>query len=230
VKVPKRRRELLKNVEQGKPHPLQEAVDLVKKNATAKFDETVELHVNLGVDAKKTDQQVRGVTVLPKGLGKSQRVVVVTKGEKVKEAEAAGADAIGDADLIEKISKGWLDFDVLVASPDVMKDLSKLGKVLGPKGLMPNPKAGTVTFDIGKTVSELKSGRIEFKLDDSGNLHAPVGKASFQGKDLAENITTVMNAIQAAKPATAKGIYIRSVTVTSTMGVGVRLAYESVVE
>src|SRR5437660_3858449 len=156
-----------------------DAAAAVKKTATAKFDETIELHVKLGVDPKQSDQNVRGTVVLPHGTGKSKRVVVVAKGEKVKEAEAAGADMAGEADVIEKISKGWLDFDVLVATPDAMKDLTKLGKVLGPKGLMPNPKAGTVTFDISRTVKELKAGRIEFKVDATGIMHSIVGKASF---------------------------------------------------
>jgi len=224
----KRSKELAKNFEASKRYALAEAVEIVKKNANAKFDESVELHVRLGVDPKKTDQQVRGTAVLPKGSGKKKTVVVVAKGEKVKEAEAAGADHVGDADIIEKIGKGWFDFDILVATPDVMKDLTKLGKVLGPKGLMPNPKSGTVTFDVGKTVKELKAGRVEFKLDDSGNLHAAVGKASFSGSDLVSNVNTVMNAITHAKPTTAKGIYIRTVTLTSTMGLGVRLMHESI--
>ena len=223
----KRTAEMIKNFDQAKRYSLNEALEIVKKNATAKFDETVELHVRLGVDAKKTDQNVRGTAVLPKGLGKKKVVAVIAKGEKVKDAQAAGADFAGDADLIEKISKGWLEFDVLVATPDVMKDLSKLGKVLGPKGLMPNPKAGTVTFDISQAVRELKSGRIEFKLDDSANVHAAIGKASFAAPDLAENAQAVLNAIYAAKPATAKGVYVRSVTLTSTMGLGVRLVHEA---
>ncbi|OVE76416.1 50S ribosomal protein L1 [bacterium F11] len=229
VKVTKRRKTILENIDRSKRWGLSEAVDVVKKNATAKFDESVEIHIHLGIDPKKTDQQVRGTTVLPKGLGKTKMVAVVAKGEKVKEAEAAGADFIGDSDIIEKIQKGWFGFDVLVATPDVMKDLSKLGKVLGPKGLMPNPKAGTVTFDIGRTVKELKSGRIEFKTDDSGNLHAAVGKVSFETGALSENIQAVLHAVLNAKPSTAKGTYIRSVTLTSTMGAGVRLAHETVV-
>jgi len=229
AKIPKRRKAILANINRSKRYELKEALEIVKKNATAKFDESVELHIKLGVNPKKSDQQVRGTAVLPKGLGKKKTVVVVAKGEKVKEAEAAGADIVGEADIYEKIGKGWFDFDVLVATPDVMKDLSKLGKVLGPKGLMPNPKAGTVTFDIGRTVKELKSGRIEFKTDDSANLHSSVGKASFKTEDLAENIETVIEAIGHARPPTAKGIYIRSVTLTSTMGAGVRLAHDSVV-
>jgi large subunit ribosomal protein L1 len=225
----KRTATILKNFDTAKKYPLAEAIGIVKKNAVAKFDETVELHVKLGVDAKKTDQNVRGTAVLPKGLGKKKTIVVIAKGDKVKEAQAAGADVAGDADVIEKISGGWLDFDVLVATPDMMKDLTKLGKLLGPKGLMPNPKSGTVTFDVGRAVQELKAGRVEFKMDDSGNLHTSVGKASFKPEDLIENAQTVINAITAAKPATAKGVYIRSVTLTSTMGAGVKVVHEAAV-
>lgn len=217
-----------KSFEASKKYTVLEAAQIVKKNATAKFDETVELHLRLGVDPKKTDQNVRGTAVLPKGLGKKKTVVVIAKGEKVKDAQTAGADLVGDSDLIEKISKGWTEFDILVSTPDMMKDLSKLGKVLGPKGLMPNPKSGTVTFDVGQAVKELKAGRVEFKMDDSGNLHASVGKASFKPEDLAENVEAVLTAIQAAKPSTAKGVYIRSVTLTSTMGMGVRLTHQSI--
>jgi len=226
----KREKEFVKNFDINKRYSLSEACAIVKKNATAKFDETVELHVRLGVDPKKTDQSVRGTSVLPKGLGKKKVVVVIAKGEKQKEATAAGADFTGDADLIEKISKGWAEFDVLVATPDVMKDLSKLGKVLGPKGLMPNPKSGTVTLDVAKAVKELKAGRVEFKMDDSANLHSSIGKASFAPEDIAENARTVINAIQSARPATAKGVYIRSITLTSTMGAGVRIAHEALLQ
>jgi large subunit ribosomal protein L1 len=223
----KRRKEMVKNFDPVKKYSMLEAAKIVKQNATAKFDETVELHVHLGVDPKKTDQSVRGTSVLPKGLGKKKTVVVIAKGEKVKDAQAAGADFVGDSDLIEKISKGWADFDVLVATPDMMKDLSKLGKVLGPKGLMPNPKAGTVTFDVGQAVKELKAGRVEFKMDESGNLHTSVGKASFAPEDIAENAQTILSAIFAAKPATSKGVYMRSATLTSTMGAGIQLVTES---
>ncbi len=223
----KRRKEMVKNFDPAKKYSIVEAAKIVKLNATAKFDETVELHVNLGLDPKKTDQSVRGTSVLPKGLGKKKVVVVIAKGEKVKDAQAAGADFVGDSDLIEKISKGWADFDVLVSTPDMMKDLSKLGKVLGPKGLMPNPKSGTVTFDVGQAVKELKAGRVEFKMDESANLHTSVGKASFSPEDIAENAQTILTAIFAAKPATAKGIYMRSATLTSTMGAGVQLITES---
>src|SRR5258708_3500723 len=183
----KRLATLEKQIDRTKFYTVDEAAGLVKKNATAKFDETVEIHVRLGVDPKQSDQNVRGTVVLPNGTGKSKRVVVIAKGEKIKEAEAAGAEMAGDAEIIEKIAKGWLDFDVLVATPDAMKDLTKLGKVLGPKGLMPNPKAGTVSFDIGRTVKELKAGRIEFKLDPAGIIHTVVGKASFPAEKIAEN-------------------------------------------
>ncbi len=221
----KRMKAMAANFEQSKKHTLAEAVEIVKKNATAKFDETVELHIKLGVDTKKTDQQVRGSTVLPKGSGKTKVVAVIAKGEKVKEAQSAGADYAGDADLIEKIQKGWMEFDTLVATPDMMKDLTKLGKVLGPRGLMPNPKSGTVTFDVGKVVRELKAGRIEFKMDYSGNIHTIVGKASFKPADLFENTQVVLKAVNAAKPATAKGVYIQSITLTSTMGKGVAINF-----
>jgi len=227
AKIAKRYKEMEKNFEREKKYTLAEATEIVKKNATAKFDETVELHMHLGVDAKKTEQNVRGSTVLPKGLGKKKIVVVIAKGDKQKEAQASGADFVGEADIIEKISKGWLDFDVLVATPDVMKDLTKLGKVLGPRGLMPNPKSGTVTFEVGRVVNELKAGRVEFKIDDSANIHTSVGKASFAPKDIAENIQAVFNAVMSAKPATAKGIYVQSMTITSTMGKGVRVAHEA---
>src|ERR1700689_1638708 len=182
-----------------KLYSIAEGSEVVKKTATAKFDETVEIHVKLGVDPKQSDQNVRGTVVLPHGTGATKRVVVIAKGEKIKDAQAAGAELAGDADVIEKISKGWLDFDVLVATPDAMKDLSKLGKVLGPKGLMPNPKAGTVTFDISRTVKELKAGRVEFKLDPAGIIHAAVGKASFPPETIAENTKALVHAILAVR-------------------------------
>ena len=207
----------------AKLYSVAEGSAVVKKTATAKFDETIELHVRLGVDPKQSDQNVRGTVVLPHGTGQSKRVVVVAKGEKVKEASAAGADLAGDADVIEKISKGWLDFDVLVATPDAMKDLTRLGKVLGPKGLMPNPKAGTVTFEVGRAVKELKAGRIEFKLDATAITHVPVGKASFSAENIAANVKALLHAVQAARPAAAKGQYLLSVTLASTMGPGIKL-------
>lgn len=219
----KRTAALEKVFDKTKTYSVDEAAGLVRKTATAKFDETVEVHVRLGVDPKQSDQNVRGTVVLPHGTGKSKRVVVVAKGEKLKEAQAAGADLAGDADVIEKISKGWLDFDVLVATPDAMKDLTKLGKVLGPKGLMPNPKAGTVTFEVGRTVKELKAGRIEFKLDAAGLVHVAVGKASFTPEKIAANTKAILHALVAARPSAAKGQYLQTVTLASTMGPGVKL-------
>jgi len=219
----KRSATLEKEIDRSKLYSIDQAAGLVKKGATAKFDETIEIHIRLGVDPKQSDQNVRGTVVLPNGTGKSKKIVVVAKGEKIKEAEAAGASLAGDAEVIEKIGKGWLDFDVLVATPDAMKDLTKLGKVLGPKGLMPNPKAGTVTFDVGRTVKELKAGRIEFKLDPSGIVHSIVGKASFAEDKIAQNAKVLMHALVVAKPAAAKGQYIQSVTLSSTMGPGIKI-------
>ncbi|HVE14446.1 MAG TPA: 50S ribosomal protein L1 [Elusimicrobiota bacterium] len=212
-----------KSYEKAKVYPLAEAAEIVKKCATAKFDETVELHIRLGIDPKQSDQTIRGTVALPHGTGKSRRVAVVTKGEKVKEAQAAGADLAGSNELIEEIAGGKMDFDVLVASPDVMKDISKLGKVLGPRGLMPNPKAGTVTFDIGKTVKELKAGRVEFKNDDFGIVHLAIGKRSFEPAKIVANAQAVLQIVAKMKPAASKGIYMMSVTLSSTMGPGVKV-------
>lgn len=212
-----------KMVDKMKLYTIDDAVKLVKETAKAKFDETVEVHLRLGIDAKKGDQNVRGTVALPNGIGKTRRVVVVAKGDKIKEAQAAGADEAGSEDLIEKISKGWLDFDVLVATPDAMKDLTKLGKVLGPKGLMPNPKAGTVTFEVGTTVKELKLGRVEFKNDSYGIVHCAAGKASFTAPKLVENIKALIEAVNKAKPSTSKGQYLKSICLSSTMGPGIRL-------
>jgi len=217
----KKSQEAAKLVDKNKEYPLAEAVELVKKAAKAKFDETVELHIKLGIDPKQSDQTVRGTVTLPNGIGKTRKVAALTKGEKQKEAQNAGADKVGAEDLIEEISKGVLDFDVLVATPDVMKDLSKVAKILGPKGLMPNPKAGTVTFEIGTAVSELKKGRVEYKNDAYGIIHVPVGKVSFDKEKLAENIKTLFEVVLKAKPSSSKGQYIRSVSVSSTMGPGV---------
>lgn len=219
----KRYNALVKDLDLMKLNPLPAAVEQVKKLANAKFDETVELHVRLGVDPKQADQQVRGTVGLPFGLGKSKKIAVVVRGDKQKDAKAAGADVVGAEDLIEQISKGFTDFDILVATPDMMKDLSKLGKVLGPKGLMPNPKSGTVTMDIPKTVKELKAGRVEYKVDDYGIIHVPVGKASFPAASLVGNAKTVLDAILKAKPSASKGVYMISVTMASTMGPGIKL-------
>lgn len=217
----KRLNEASKMVDKRKLYTLSEAADLVKQTAKAKFDETVELHIKLGIDPKQSDQTVRGTVTLPHGIGKTRKVAVVTKGEKQSEAKEAGADIIGGDDLIEDISKGSLDFDILVATPDIMKDLSKVAKILGPKGLMPNPKAGTVTFEISDTVKELKKGRVEYKNDSYGIIHCSVGKVSFDKDKLAENIKTLFEVVLKAKPSAAKGQYIKSIAVSSTMGPGI---------
>jgi len=203
-------------------YPAHEAVEQVKKAAFAKFDESVDVAVRLGVDPKHADQIVRGTVSLPNGTGKTVRVLAITAGDKAKEAEAAGADFVG-TDYIQKIKDGWLDCDVIVATPDVMGQLGALGKILGPRGLMPNPKAGTVTMDVGRAVKELKAGKIEFRVDKAGIVHAPIGKKSFTAEALEQNLQTFMDAIVRAKPAAAKGHYVRSVTVSSTMGPGVAL-------
>ncbi len=216
----KRFEALKKNLE-SKMYSLQEAVAVVKKNATAKFDETMEVAIRLGLDSKKSDQGVRGTVALPAGTGRKVRVIVFTKGEKEKEAQDAGADMIGSTDLIEKIQKGWLDFDVAIASPDLMKDLGKVAKILGPRGLMPNPKSGTVTFEIAKAVKEVKAGKIEYKSDAAGIVHAGIGKCSFTENALMENAKTLIDSVVKAKPSTSKGQYLRSVSVSSTMGGGV---------
>jgi large subunit ribosomal protein L1 len=218
----KKFRAALSKVDRTRQYPIPDAVGLVKDSAFAKFDETVDVAVNLGVDPRHADQVVRGTVVLPHGTGKSVRVLVITQGDRVREAEAAGADFVG-IEYIQKIKDGWLECDVIVATPDVMGQLGALGRVLGPRGLMPNPKAGTVTMDVTKAVREIKAGKIEFRVDKSGNVHAPVGKVSFSRDQLAANVQAFMDTIARAKPAAAKGIYIRSATVASTMGPGVRL-------
>jgi large subunit ribosomal protein L1 len=209
-------------VDRTREYPIPEAVALVKDSSFAKFDETVDVAVNLGVDPRHADQVVRGTVVLPHGTGKSVRVLVITQGDRVREAEAAGADFVG-VEYIQKIKDGWLECDVIVATPDVMGQLGALGRVLGPRGLMPNPKAGTVTMDVTRAVREIKAGKIEFRVDKTGNVHAPVGKVSFSSAQLADNVQAFMDMIARVKPAAAKGTYIRSATVSSTMGPGVRL-------
>jgi large subunit ribosomal protein L1 len=204
------------------------AVKAIKKYAKAKFDETVEVSARLGVDPRHADQQVRGTVSLPHGTGKTVRVLVIAKGEKVKEAEAAGADFVGSQEMVEKIQGGWLDFDKVVATPDMMGQVGKLGRVLGPRGLMPNPKSGTVTFDVARAVTELKAGQIEFRVDKGGNLHAPVGKSSFDEDKLRENTETFLREVLRLKPAAAKGQYVRSLTLSSTMGPGIKLDVGSV--
>ena len=212
----------LAKVDRTREHPIGDAVKMVKQAAFAKFNETVDVAVRLGVDPRHADQVVRGTVVLPHGTGKSVRVLVITQGEKVKDAEAAGADFAG-IEYVQKLKDGWLECDVIVATPDVMGQLGQLGRILGPRGLMPNPKAGTVTMDVGKAVREIKAGKIEFRVDKTGNVHVPIGKASFSEAQLAENLQAFMDTIMRAKPAAAKGVYIRSATVSSTMGPGVRL-------
>jgi large subunit ribosomal protein L1 len=207
-----------------KPYPLDQAVPLVQKVKFAKFDETVELHLRLGVDPKHADQMVRGTVVLPNGLGKSKKVLVIASGDKQREATEAGADLVGGEDMVTKIqTENWTDFDAVIATPDMMRSLSKLGKILGPRGLMPNPKTGTVTVDIATAVREVKAGKVEFRVDKTGVIHVPVGKVSFASDKLLENANTLLQAVVKAKPAAAKGKYVRSVTICSTMGPGVPL-------
>ncbi len=224
MKKGKRYLEAVKLIEKNKAYEVQEAMDLVLKTGTAKFDETVELHMRLGVDPKHADQQVRGVVVLPNGTGKSVRVLVIAKGAKADEAVAAGAEYVGAEEMISKIqNEGWFDFDVCVATPDMMGVVGRLGKVLGPKGLMPNPKSGTVTMDVTKAIKEIKAGKVEYRLDKTAIIHVPVGKKSFGAEKLIENMNVVVEAIQKAKPAAAKGTYIKSVNIATTMGPGVKV-------
>ncbi len=224
MKRGKKYAEAAKLIERDKQYEVAEAISLIKKTATAKFDETVEAHIRLGVDGRHADQQVRGAVVLPHGTGKTVRVLVFAKGDKVAEAEAAGADHVGGEELIPRIQNdGWLDFDVVVATPDMMGVVGRLGRVLGPKGLMPNPKAGTVTMDVTKAVNDIKAGKIEYRLDKTNIVHVPVGKASFTEEQLSDNIGTLMSAIVKAKPSSSKGQYLKSVTIASTMGPGIRL-------
>lgn len=213
----------IKKVERNKLYEPAEAVALLKEIASAKFDETIEIHVRLGVDPRHADQQVRGTVSLPHGTGKTRKVLVFAKGPKVQEAEQAGADYVGGEELAEKIQGGWFDFDVAVATPDMMSVVGKLGKILGPRGLMPNPKAGTVTFDIERTVNELKAGRIEYRVDKTAIVHAPLGKISFDEGKIMDNLTAFAEALVKARPAAAKGQYMRSVTLSSTMSPGIKL-------
>ena len=220
----KKYQESAKQIDKAALYEVSEAMDLVVKTAPAKFDETVELHVKLGVDSRHADQQVRGAIVLPHGTGKTQRVLVFAKGAKADEAQAAGADYVGELDMVEKIQKeNWFDFDVVVATPDMMGVVGRLGKVLGPKGLMPSPKAGTVTMDVTKAVNEIKAGKVEYRLDKTNIIHCPIGKVSFGAEKLADNFNAIMGAIIKAKPAAAKGTYVKSCTVVSTMGPGVKI-------
>ena len=214
-----------KTIDSQKSYDTEEAVRLAIDTAKAKFDETIELHVKLGVDPRHADQQVRGVVVLPNGTGKKVRVLVIAKGDKADAAQAAGADYVGAEDMISKIQGGWFDFDVCITTPDMMGLVGRIGKVLGPKGLMPNPKSGTVTMDVAKAVADVKAGKVEYRLDKTAIIHCPIGKKSFGTEKITENFNTLMEAIVRAKPAAAKGTYLRSVALTSTMGPGVKVAY-----
>jgi large subunit ribosomal protein L1 len=206
-----------------RPYTIEDAVPLVQKVKFTKFDETVEIALRLGVDPKHSDQMVRGTVVMPHGLGKSKRVLAIAGGEKQKEAQEAGADVVGGEEMVEKIQGGWMDFDAVVATPDMMRAVGRLGKVLGPRGLMPNPKTGTVTFEIGKAVREIKAGKVEFRVDKTGIVHAPIGKTSFPARNLVDNARALVESVVKAKPAAAKGKYLRSVTISSTMGPGVSI-------
>ena len=224
MKHGKKYQEAAKLVDRAVMYDAAEAISLVKKTATAKFDETVEVHIRTGCDGRHAEQQIRGAVVLPNGTGKTVRVLVFAKGDKVNEAEAAGADHVGGDELIPRIqNEGWLDFDVVVATPDMMGVVGRLGKVLGPKGLMPNPKAGTVTMDVAKAISDIKAGKIEYRLDKANIIHVPVGKTSFEEEKLQENFNALMDAIVKAKPSALKGQYLRSITLATTMGPGVKV-------
>ncbi|MCL6613997.1 MAG: 50S ribosomal protein L1 [Firmicutes bacterium] len=220
----KRYLEAVKQVDRTKLYAPEEALDLVKTTATAKFDESVEVSIRLGVDPRHADQNVRGAVVLPEGTGRTVRVLVFAKGEKAKEAEEAGADRVGAEDVIAEIEKGWLEFDVAIATPDMMGAVGKLGRILGPKGLMPNPKTGTVTMDVAKAVRDSKAGKVEYRVDKTGIIHVPIGKVSFSRERLARNFYTLLEAVIKAKPASAKGQYLKSIVVSSTMGPGVKIA------
>jgi large subunit ribosomal protein L1 len=214
--------------DEEKPYPVEEALEIVKKLPAAKFDESVDMSLRLGVDPKHADQMVRGAIVLPHGIGKTVRVAVFAKGEKEREAREAGADVVGAEDLVERIQGGWMEFDSTVATPDLMGQVGKLGKVLGPRGLMPNPKLGTVTFDVGRAVREVKAGKVEFRVDKAGNVHVPVGKKSFAADQLVANALALLEAIVRAKPSASKGQYLRSITVSSTMGPGIQVDVQRV--
>ncbi|WP_395527581.1 50S ribosomal protein L1 [Enterococcus faecalis] len=223
AKKSKKMQEALKKVDATKAYSVEEAVALAKDTNIAKFDATVEVAYKLNVDPKKADQQIRGAVVLPNGTGKTQTVLVFAKGEKAKEAEAAGADFVGDDDMVAKIQGGWFDFDVVVATPDMMATVGKLGRVLGPKGLMPNPKTGTVTMDVTKAVEEVKAGKVTYRVDKAGNIYVPIGKVSFDNEKLVENFNTINDVLLKAKPSTAKGQYIKNISVTTTFGPGIHV-------
>ena len=226
MKAGKKYADSVKTYDHSKAYDPNEAVNLTLSTAKAKFDETIELHVRLGVDPRQADQQVRGVLVLPNGTGKSKKVLVIAKGERADAAAAAGADIVGAEELIQKIQhENWFDFDVMITTPDMMGVVGRIGRILGPKGLMPNPKSGTVTMDVAKAVKEVKAGKVEYRLDKTAIIHCPIGKKSFGAEKITENFNALMDAIVKAKPSAAKGQYIKSVTLTSTMGPGVRVNY-----
>lgn len=229
AKKGKKLQEAVKLIDRTALYSVQEAVALAQKTSSVNFDATVEVAFKLGIDTRKNDQQIRGAVVLPNGTGKTQRVLVFAKGEKLKEAEASGADYVGDSEYIQKIQGGWFDFDVIVATPDMMGEVGKLGRVLGPKGLMPNPKTGTVTFDVTKAIAEIKAGKVEYRAEKSGIIHAPIGKVSFDTEKLVENFLTVYDVILKAKPASSKGTYMKSVNVTTTMGPAIKVDASNVV-
>jgi len=219
----KKYQEAAKLIDRSKSYEIKEAIALVKQASKANFDETVEAAFRLGVDPKKADQQIRGAMVLPHGTGKTQRVLVFAKGEKAKEAEAAGADYVGESEYINKINQGWFEFDVIVATPDMMAEVGKLGRVLGPKGLMPNPKTGTVTFEVEKAVNDIKAGKVEYRVDKQSNIHVPIGKISFDDEKLVENFVALTEQVVKVKPQAAKGTYMKNVSIASTMGPGIKV-------
>ena len=223
AKIGKKHQEALQLVDRSKTYEIKEAVALAKKTAKANFDETVEVAFRLGVDPKKADQQIRGAMVLPHGTGKTQRVLVFAKGEKAKEAEAAGADYVGESDYINQINQGWFEFDIIVATPDMMAEVGKLGRVLGPKGLMPNPKTGTVTFEVEKAVKDIKAGKVEYRVDKQSNIHVPIGKVSFENEKLEENFIALTEQLVKVKPQSSKGTYMKNVSISSTMGPGIKV-------
>jgi len=219
--------EAAKQVDKNASYEVAEAVALVKKTSVVKFDASVDVAMKLGVDPRKADQQIRGAMVLPHGTGKDRSVIVFAKGEKAKEAQEAGANVVGDSELVEKVAGGWLDFDVVVATPDMMAEVGKLGRVLGPRGLMPNPKTGTVTMDVKKAVDEIKAGKVEYRVDKVGNIHVPIGKVSFDEVKLSDNLNAIYDTIIKAKPSTAKGTYVQNIAISSTMGPGIKISTDS---
>ncbi len=230
MKRSKRYATAAEKITSGGPHDLDEAIGLIKTSASAKFDESVEVAFRIGIDPKRSDQQLRGTVVLPHGTGRTVKILVLAKGEKVTEAEAAGADHVGSDEFIEKIKGGWLGFDTAIATPDMMKDVGKLGKILGPRGLMPNPKSGTVTFDVAKAVNDAKAGKIEYRTDKTANLHVAIGKASFEAGQIRENLIELTREIIRVKPAAAKGHFLKKVTMSTTMGPGVELSVQSLTD